>query len=48
MQMLQNMMHIKSWTNMLMLYLDGKNTSKWLNIVILLIYDDVFFLTYES
>ena len=31
-----------------MLYLDGNNTSKWLNIVILLIYDHVFFLTYES
>ena len=27
---------------MLMLYLDGKNTSKLLNIVILFIYDQVF------
>ena len=30
---------------MLMLYLDGKNTCKLLNIVMLLIYDHVFFLT---
>ena len=32
---------------MLMLYLDGKNTSKLQNIVILFIYDHVFFLTDE-
>ena len=30
---------------MLKLYLDGKNTSKLLNIVMLFIYDQVFFLT---
>ena len=30
---------------MLMLYLDSKNTSKLLNIVMLFIYDHVFFLT---
>ena len=30
---------------MLMLYLDGKNTSKLLNIVMLFIFDHVFFLT---
>ena len=33
---------------MLMLYLDGKNTSKLLNIVMLFIYDQVFFLTDEK
>ena len=32
---------------MLKLYLDGKNTSKLLNIVNLLIYDHIFFLTDE-
>ena len=32
---------------MLMLHLDGKNTSKLLNIVILFIYGHVFFLTDE-
>ena len=32
---------------MLMLYLDDKNTSKLLIILILLIYDNVFFLTDE-
>ena len=33
---------------MLMLYLNGKNTSKLLNIVILLVYEHVFFLSYKS
>ena len=33
---------------MLKLYLDGKNTSKLLNIVMLFIYDQVFFLTDEK
>ena len=30
-----------------MLYLNGKNTNKLLNIVILLIYEHVFFLSYN-
>ena len=33
---------------MLKLYLDGKNTSKLLNIVMLFIYDQVSFLTDEK
>ena len=33
---------------MLKLYLDGKNTSKLLNIVMLFIYDQVFLLTDEK